>query len=333
MGHSCGAGPPVRARSARVPLDPQASVARRSGLFRRPEPAAAELPPHKTKLPNYLNPSWNGRSNRVSLLAVHDAAHPRQCTGPVFPRALLWRGRFRHARNLKNRRLPERFHLHSGELQFFSDLEPLREASALARYLAPVRQTEWVVYAKPSFGGPQQVIEYLGRYTHRVAISNQRLLALQDGQVSFRWKDYRHPQQPKLLTVSAEEFIRRFLQHALPPGFQRIRYFGLLANCHRKAKLQLCRQQLAAPLAGLLPVPKDYGDFYAALTGKNLRLCPECGIGIMIRIEILPPVTASGWIAHDLPPRCDQGPRAACQAGLTGGVLGLRDYSSSTPPG
>jgi hypothetical protein len=176
-----------------------------------------------------------------------------------------------------------------GELQFFSELEPLREPPAFMQYLAPVRQTEWVVYAKPSFGGPQQVIEYLGRYTHRVAISNQRLVALQNGQVSFRWKDYRHPQQPKLLTVSAQEFIRRFLQHALPPGFQRIRYFGLLANCHRAGKLRLCRQQLAAPTANLLPGPQDYRDFYAALTGKNLRLCPECGIGIMIRIEILPP--------------------------------------------
>jgi hypothetical protein len=176
-----------------------------------------------------------------------------------------------------------------GELQFFSDLEPLREASAFAASLAPVRQTEWVVYAKPPFGGPPQVIQYLGRYTHRVAISNQRLVALEDGQVSFRWKDYRHPEQQKVTTVPAAEFIRRFLQHALPPGFQRIRYFGLLANCHRKAKLQLCRQQLAAPLADLLPVPQDYRDFYAALTGKNLRLCPECGIGTMVRIEILPP--------------------------------------------
>jgi hypothetical protein len=176
-----------------------------------------------------------------------------------------------------------------GELQFFSDLEPLREASAFAASLAPVRQTEWVVYAKPPFGGPPQVIQYLGRYTHRVAISNQRLVALEDGQVSFRWKDYRHPEQQKVTTVPAAEFIRRFLQHALPPGFQRIRYFGLLANCHRKAKLQLCRQQLAAPLADLLPVPQDYRDFYAALTGKNLRRCPECGIGTMVRIEILPP--------------------------------------------
>jgi hypothetical protein len=177
----------------------------------------------------------------------------------------------------------------AGELQFFATLEPLRDPSAFTQYLAPLRQTEWVVYAKPSFGGPPQVIEYLGRYTHRVAISNQRLVALQDDQVSFRWKDYRHPEKQNVMTVSAEEFIRRFLQHALPPGFQRIRYFGLLANCHRAGKLRLCRQKLAAPLTDLLPVPQDYRDFYAALTGNNLRLCPECGIGTMIRIEILPP--------------------------------------------
>jgi hypothetical protein len=178
-----------------------------------------------------------------------------------------------------------------GELQFFSDLESLREPSAFAQYLAPLRQAEWVVYAKPPFGGRPQVIEYLGRYTHRVAISNQRLVALEDGQVSFRWKDYRHPEQQKVMTVSAEEFIRRFLLHALPPGFQRFRYFGLLANCHRAGKLQHCQQQLALalPTADLLPVPQDYRDFYAALTGKNLHLCPECGIGTMVRIEILPP--------------------------------------------
>src|SRR5580704_15991707 len=179
------------------------------------------------------------------------------------------------------------------QLQFFGDLERLRDPSAFARYLAPLRRSKWVVYAKPPFGGPQRVLEYLGRYTHRVAISNSRLLKLEDGQVSFAWKDYRikgaPAQQHKAMTVPAEEFIRRFLQHALPPGFQRIRYFGLLANCHRAGKLRLCRQHLAAPMADLLPVPKDYRDFYAALTGKNLRLCPECGVGTMVRIELLPP--------------------------------------------
>jgi hypothetical protein len=186
-----------------------------------------------------------------------------------------------------------------GELHFFGDLESLCTASAFARYLAPLRQAEWVVYAKPSFGGPHQVIEYLGRYTHRVALSNRRLIALQDGQVSFRWKDYRDQDQQKVMTVSAQEFIRRFLLHALPPGFQRIRYYGLLANCHRAGKLQLCRQRLAAPMADLLPVPQDYRDFYAALTGKNLRLCPECGIGTMVRIELLPPCRSAVALRMD----------------------------------
>jgi hypothetical protein len=175
-----------------------------------------------------------------------------------------------------------------GELQFFSDLEPLREAAPFAQYLTPLRKAEWVVYAKPPFGGPQQVIEYLGRYTHRVAISNHRLVALEESRVSFRWKDYRYQQTQKVMTVSAEEFIRRFLLHALPPGFQRIRYYGLFANCHRADKLQLCRRLLTAPMADLLPVPADYRDFYAALTGKNLRPCPECGIGTMIRMELAP---------------------------------------------
>jgi hypothetical protein len=114
------------------------------------------------------------------------------------------------------------------------------------------------------------------------------LVALEDSRVSFRWKDYRDQQTQKVMTVSAEEFIRRFLLHALPPGFQRIRYYGLFANCHRADKPQLCRRLLTAPMADLLPVPADYRDFYAALTGKNLRLCPECGIGTMIRMELAP---------------------------------------------
>ena len=174
-------------------------------------------------------------------------------------------------------------------LQFFSKLEPLIDPAAFARYLAPLREVEWVVYAKPPFGGPRQVLEYLGRYTHRVAISNQRLLAFDDDQVSFQWKDYRHPHQSKVMTLAAAELIRRFLLHVLPPGFQRIRHFGFLANCHRHDKLALCRQLLAAPLADLLPRPADYRDFYQALTQQSLRICPHCGIGAMLIIQILPP--------------------------------------------
>ena len=153
-------------------------------------------------------------------------------------------------------------------------------AASYARYLAPFHQREWVVYAKPPFGGPQRVLEYLGRYTHRVAISNRRLLALENNAVSFDWKDYRDGQQ-KVMTVAADEFIRRFLQHSLPSGLQRIRYYGFLANCHRAAKLELCRQLLATAVSALLPQPDQCRDFIAVLTGNKLRLCPRCGIGIL----------------------------------------------------
>ena len=114
------------------------------------------------------------------------------------------------------------------------------------------------------------------------------MLALEQGQVSFQWKDYRDQQQLKVLTVSAEEFIRRFLQHALPPGFQRIRYYGFLANCHRAEKLELCRRLLATPCSALLPQPADCRDYLVALTTNNLRLCPRCGIGILTRMQLLP---------------------------------------------
>jgi hypothetical protein len=147
-----------------------------------------------------------------------------------------------------------------------------------------------VVYAKPPFGGPPQVLEYLGRYTHRVAISNRRILALEQGQVSFAWKDYRDRQQPqKVMTVSAAEFIRRFLQHSLPPGFQRIRYYGFLANCHRSEKLALCRQLLASPCSQLLPQPAACRNYNTALVAAHPRLCPRCGVGILISIQTLWP--------------------------------------------
>ena len=181
---------------------------------------------------------------------------------------------------------------HNGQLRFFSQLESLRDPAAFARFLAPLRKIEWVVYAKPPFGGPRQVLEYLGRYTHRVAISNQRLVAFQDDQVSFQWKDYRHPRQSKTMTLAAAEFIRRFLLHVLPPGFQRIRHFGFLANCHRQDKLALCRRLLSAPLTDWLPRPADYRDFYQTLTHQSLHICPQCGLGAMIRIQIL---TAYRW--------------------------------------
>jgi hypothetical protein len=176
-----------------------------------------------------------------------------------------------------------------GQLHFFSSLQSLRHPASFATYLAPVQKIDWVVYAKAPFGGPRQVIEYLGRYTHRVAISNERLLDSPDGSVRFRWKDYRHPQRPKVMTLSGEEFIRRFLQHSLPTGFQRIRYYGLLANCRRTEQIARCRQCLQTTSSDLLPIPADYREFYTQLTGRSLRRCPKCGVGTMIQVEILFP--------------------------------------------
>ncbi len=179
----------------------------------------------------------------------------------------------------------------SGKLRFFSSLHQLEDRKAFLRYLQPARKVEWVVYAKPPFGGPQQVLDYVGRYTHRVAISNNRLLDIEEGVVRFRWKDYRDNGQQKTMTLSADEFIRRFLLHVLPDGFQRIRYYGLLGNRYRKQKLARCRQLLGMPRAdqsACSPEPqKDYRDRYERLTGMSLRQCPVCHTGRMVLIEVL----------------------------------------------
>ncbi len=179
----------------------------------------------------------------------------------------------------------------AGHLRFFNALEPLLAPRAFARHLAPARRAEWVVYAKPSFGGPQHVLEYLGRYTHRVAISNNRLIDFGAGVVSFRWKDYRHASRQKVMRLEAQEFMRRFLLHVLPAGFQRIRHYGLLANRHRAVKLARCRQLLAepAPVVEVPEVPLDYRDRYQLLIGKSLRDCPKCGHGHMVCIETFLP--------------------------------------------
>jgi len=179
----------------------------------------------------------------------------------------------------------------AGKLQFFSSLESLRDRSSFLDYLAPLREAEWVVYAKRPFAGPKQVLDYVGRYTHRVAISNNRLLDIAEGKVTFRYKDYRHGAQQKTMTLEAEEFIRRFLLHVLPEGFQRIRYYGFLANRYREQKLAHCRELLDMPA----PEPpahegaKDYRERYEELIGSSLRECPVCHHGRMLVIEILAP--------------------------------------------
>jgi len=188
----------------------------------------------------------------------------------------------------------------SGKVHFFSSLEALQDRKAFLRYLAPVRKAEWVVYAKAPFAGPQQVLDYVGRYTHRVAISNHRLLNMENGQVRFRWKDYRDNNRQKTMTLKADEFIRRFLLHVLPNGFQRIRYYGFLGNRYRKQKLERCRQLLGMPDNELVPeVSSDYRDRCEELTGSSLWECPVCHqgrmhvIGMLERITRPPPMTES----------------------------------------
>jgi hypothetical protein len=184
----------------------------------------------------------------------------------------------------------------TGQLRFCASLEALSNHQVFADHLQPTRQTEWVVYAKPPFAGPQQVLDYVGRYTHRIAISNNRLIDMEDGHVRFRYKDYRggHPESQKTMALAATEFIRRFLLHVLPPRFHRIRYYGLLGNRHRKERVARCRELLDTAQPETIPpasLPsQDYRDRYEVLTGISLRTCPICGAGRMLLIEQMTPL-------------------------------------------
>jgi hypothetical protein len=163
----------------------------------------------------------------------------------------------------------------AGELKFFSDLAGMKEPHAFAAYLAPLRKIEWVVYAKRLFAGPSQVLAYLARSTHRVAIANSRLVSLDAGNVSLRWKDYRQDGKDKIMTLAAGEFIRRFLLHTLPDGFHRIRHYGLFANGHRTDMLNLCRTFLDMPSA---PTARnDSGEGDLPDSAQDLHPCPCCG--------------------------------------------------------
>ena len=182
----------------------------------------------------------------------------------------------------------------AGKLDFRGSLERLADPGAFAALMKTCRRMEWVVYAKPPFGGPEQVLDYLGRYTHRVAISNERLIRLQDGRVTFRWKDYRAGNKQKLMTLEAEEFIRRYLLHVLPRGFVRIRHFGWLANTHREQKLALCRKLLGVeqPEQQREASAENAGDFQRKPDRRILTICPACRQGRMVVIEIIYPMRA-----------------------------------------
>jgi Putative transposase/Transposase zinc-binding domain len=168
-----------------------------------------------------------------------------------------------------------------GILRFHGELKALSDPGAFLALCDQAAAIDWVVHVKPPFGGPRRVLKYLARYTHRVAISNHRLRALQSGRVSFEWKDYAHRARRKLMTIDAIEFLRRFLLHVLPSGLVRIRQFGFLANRVRKSKLELCRTLLAAPLPAA-PSNGDNGE-----VNENPQPCPICKLGRLLLVEFI----------------------------------------------
>ena len=189
---------------------------------------------------------------------------------PVRVLSRLFRGKFLSA--LKD------LHEH-GRLTFFGRLEQLQDAASFRTYLAPLYKKEWVVYCKPPFSGPLAVYKYLARYTHRVAISNSRLLALDDGKVSFTWKDYANGAKQRLMSLSAVEFLRRFLLHILPKGFVRIRHYGFLANRCREQRVALCRRFLQAGAAST----------EESKPRERATRCPRCRRGTLICILLFRP--------------------------------------------
>ena len=203
---------------------------------------------------------------------------------PVEVLSVVFRGKFLAA-------LERAFQKH--QLTLAGQLTPLQSPSAFAALLSTAAQPNWVVYAKRPFAGPAQVLTYLSRYTHRVAIANSRLLSMTEDKVSFLWRDYAHGYRTRTRTLDAHEFLRRFLLHVLPAGFVRIRYFGLLAPRHRNPALQLCREYLQARLP--LPLNPAGGDAGVA------KLCQHCRRGIMRLVEVLSPAQLAVWLLAPQP--------------------------------
>jgi hypothetical protein len=182
-----------------------------------------------------------------------------------------------------------------GKLQFFSSLQALQDRQAFTRHLDLVRNVEWVVYAKPPFGGPHHVLGYLARYTHRVAITNHRLVAFEHDQVTFRWKDYAHGNKKRTMPLDSQEFLRRFLLHVLPRGFVRIRSFGFLATRRRARLLPLCQRLLADYPTAHTPV-----NLTSSPTQPTCFRCPKCSTPMLIieRFSVIPAWPLSTRSAH-----------------------------------
>ena len=184
-----------------------------------------------------------------------------------------------------------------GQLRFSGKLQALAQTASWKSFMKRLRSIDWVVYAKPPFGGAPQVLKYLARYTHRVAISNQRLVSIEDGKVSFLWKDYAHGNQQRTMTLDAVEFIRRFLLHVLPKGFVRIRYYGFLAHPQRKDKLALIRNLSDHEATGNTPSTVHDNQPHSASSSQDnpYERCPRCQVGTMILLERIPPADPLPW--------------------------------------
>jgi Putative transposase/Transposase zinc-binding domain len=219
---------------------------------------------------------------------------------PVRVLSRVFRGKFRHG---LHRLFAE------GTLVFPDRLAALAEPKKFAAWQARLGDKEWVVHAKPPFGGPERVLKYLARYTHRVAISNQRLLKMEDGRVTFRYKDYADPsakRRVKTMTLSAEEFLRRFVEHVLPKGFVKIRHYGLLGQRHRKERLALCRSLLGAATAALLATmapgpPAPSGTETSPIAPAAPISCPRCGGTRLARSDLFPPPEPSAELRRTPP--------------------------------
>jgi hypothetical protein len=188
-----------------------------------------------------------------------------------------------------------------GQLQCAGSTASLNDPGAFQAFLRALWQQDWVVYAKPPFGSAKQVVAYLGRYTHRIAISNHRLVAFHDGQVSFRWRDYRHGNAIKVMTLAADEFIRRFLVHVLPTGLMRIRHYGVLGNRCRMQQLSACRLLLeqAAPPA---QPPASTVTLMRRLTGIDIERCPHCRRGRLEAIMTIYPLWQIDLLPYETQP-------------------------------
>ena len=225
----------------------------------------------------------------VAAGALHADGHWVQSRqGFLFPIAALsqvFRGKFLAA-------LTRAFD--TGALRLAGATATLAQPSARQRFFCALREHQWVVYAKKPFGGPQQVLDYLGRYTHRVAISNNRLAGIEDDRVSFRYKDYAHGNRRKVLTVEADEFIHRFLLHVLPRGFMRIRHYGLLANRVKRLKLAQARNALDQPPPSPPSQPESIEAFWLRVAQRDIHQCPHCHAGRMVIMASLHAQLARG---------------------------------------